>query len=235
MTTMETRRYETLVRVHEFGQRNRERFPESSVGGMRFAAVAIAVRQLGEYAALDQSAARDVRRRRMLAREALVAEIDAIRRTARVLAVATPGLDERFPRPHTSSDRALIALGEMVGREAAAELERFVAHGLPPTFVDDLHARVEAFTHAIRHRESRRSSQAIARATIRDALAAGWTALRELEVIVANQLRKEPALLTAWDTCRRLEYPRRPRAGRVPPPDPAPPSPDAAAGIGGAP
>ena len=43
MTTIETRPYEMLVRVRDFGEAHRDRFPASSVAGQAFATVGEAV------------------------------------------------------------------------------------------------------------------------------------------------------------------------------------------------
>ena len=57
MTNKETRRYEMLVRVRDFGEAHRDLFAKSTPGGEAFAAVADAVRQLSDHAVVRLSTA----------------------------------------------------------------------------------------------------------------------------------------------------------------------------------
>jgi hypothetical protein len=62
MNTIETRRYEMLVKVRDFGRAHGDLFPTSSPGGKAFAAVEAAVTELGRHAVMkmsSQGAARD--------------------------------------------------------------------------------------------------------------------------------------------------------------------------------
>ena len=61
-----------LVRVREFGEAHRDRFPESSVAGQAFTAVETAVQQLGAQAVSKLSAGRAGRGVKAIARVALI-------------------------------------------------------------------------------------------------------------------------------------------------------------------
>jgi hypothetical protein len=225
MRSMETRRYEMLVRVHEFGEARPERFPADGAGARAFATVAAAVLQLREHAVSEQLAARNGAAAKARAREALSAELDTVSRTARVLSSDTPGVGEAFRRQKDQPDQALLTAGRAFAQQAAAFRSQFVRHGLPDTFIEDLTSRVEAFAQAIRHHEAGRTGQAAARVRIEAALASGCGAVRTLEVIMANQLGADAATIAAWARARRVEYPRRSKRA-APAPVASPPTPD---------
>ena len=85
MNSLDTRRYEMLVRVRDFGVTQTALFPPASLGGQAFAAVAKAVNDLDGHAASQYSgrgAAREGAASKAAAREALRDDIEAIARTA---------------------------------------------------------------------------------------------------------------------------------------------------------
>src|SRR5262245_19981241 len=95
MTGVDTRRYEMLVRVRDFGATFADRFPPSSLGGQAFATVKAAVDALSEHAASLMSGkgtAREGTTSKAVTREALRDDLEAIIRTARALALDTPGV-----------------------------------------------------------------------------------------------------------------------------------------------
>ena len=59
MTALQTRQFEMLTRVHEFGQSHADTFPARSAGAEAFEAVAAAIRQLSEEAVSQCLATRD--------------------------------------------------------------------------------------------------------------------------------------------------------------------------------
>src|SRR5262245_41048125 len=211
MNTMETRRYAMLVRVKDFGEAHRDLFPESTAGGRAFAAVAAAVAQLSGHTVSKLSTARDGLRAKAKAREALVERLDKIGRTARAIAEETPGFDDPFRLPRKQSDEALLMTGRMFVQEAEALRDRFIGHSLPETFVADLTGVLTTFEEAIRHTEAGRSARASAQAGIAEALLDGLAAVRQLDVIVPNQLAGKESLLAGWERDRRVEYPHRMR------------------------
>ncbi len=224
MTTNEARRYEMLARVREFGEAHRDRFPEGSAGGDAFAAVATAVQQLSAHAVSKLLTATEGRMRKRRAREELNDQLEAIARTARVLAAATPGLGETLQLRKKQTDSAFLATGRAFAQHAPAFESQFVRHGLPETFIADLNYCVETFAQAIRHREVGREGQTAARASIAAALSAGMAATRTLDVVVANQLHDEPVVMAVWKHDRRIEYPPRGKKAAPAEPTPAPPA-----------
>ena len=112
MDTLNTRRYEMLVRVSNFGAAHANIFPAESLGGQTFAATKAAATSLGQHTAAQMSsrgAAAEALRAKVAARERLDTALNVIRRTSRALALDTPGLDSKFRHPGTQSEQALLA------------------------------------------------------------------------------------------------------------------------------
>jgi hypothetical protein len=201
-----------LVRVRDFGVSRRDAFPARSVAGRAFTAVATAVAELGEPVASSAAAARGGTGSRTHARAALVDALRVIDRTARAIAMKTPGFDEVFRRPHRRQrDRTLIMTGRLVLQRAAASRDRFVALNLRANFVEDLQERVDRFEQALAARDRAASRLAVARARVAHAFRSAYNAVRTLDVIVANQFRGDSAVQAAWARARRLGHPRRVR------------------------
>src|SRR5947208_627958 len=99
MTNKETRRYEMLVRVRDFGEAHRDLFAKSTPGGEAFAAVADAVRQLSDHAVVRLSTAQEGKEAKKEARAALLEQLTAIVETARAVASKAPGVDNVFTLP----------------------------------------------------------------------------------------------------------------------------------------
>jgi hypothetical protein len=216
MNTIETRRYEMLVRVRDFGKAHADLFPTASPGGKAFETVEAAVTELGRHAVLkmsSQGAARDSGQRRETARTAVREQIDAISRTADLMAEDKPDVAERFRMPKARNDQALLTAGRLFVRESEAVEAEFLAHGMPSTFRADLNTAVQRFEHALHHRDAGRAGQTAAQAGISAALESGTAAVESLDVIIANRLRGDAVTMAVWERERRVKYPRS--AGNV--------------------
>src|SRR5687767_8573987 len=99
MNTREIRQYEMLVRVRDFGTAHLERFPESSVAGQAFTTVGHAVKELAEYAIAQMSTTRRTTKARAASRAALLAALDVVSRTARVVEGGETGFQNHFQLP----------------------------------------------------------------------------------------------------------------------------------------
>lgn len=222
MTTLTTRRYAMFARVRDFGEAHRDLFPESSEGGQAFATVAAAVAKLGTNARSKLSSTRDGRQAKVAAREALLDRLDAIVRTARAIAEKTPGFDDPFHLPRKQDDESLLLACPLFIDEAEAKKERFVRHGLSETFVADLNALVDQFGQAVRLVDAAKQRTKVARTGIVAAQLAGLAAIRQLDVIVVNQLEHDPDALAHWEEARRIEYSNRRRSAAAPADKPVP-------------
>jgi hypothetical protein len=207
-----------FTRVRDFGEAHRDLFPESSEGGHAFATVAAAVAKLGTHTRSKLSGAHDGRQAKVAAREALRDRLDAIARTAHAIAEKTPGFDDAFHLPRKQDDESLLLACPMILDEAEAKQDRFVRHGLPETFVADLKALVDQFEQAVRSVATAKERAKVARKGIVAAQLDGLAAIRQLDVIVVNQLGHDPEALDHWKEARRVEYLNRRRAAAAPAP-----------------
>jgi hypothetical protein len=218
MNSLDTRRYEMLVRVREFGAAHVDLFPPSSLGGHAFAAVAAAVADLSDHAASQFSGrgwAREGTTSKAVAREGLRDQLDSIVRTARAIALDTPGLDDKFRPPRSSSDQLLLSAARAFARDATPLAARFAEHDMPETFLADLEESIKEFELAIRDHDAGRDIHVAAGAGIETAMDIGLTAVRRLDAIVPNRLRDDAAKTAVWERARRVEY-RGPRAKSEP-------------------
>jgi hypothetical protein len=222
MNAKERRQYDMLVRVRDFGDGYGHLFPPSSVARQNFATVAAAVKELDAQELSHMAASVSARAdRKIKAREALLARLQAISQTARVLAGEAPELDQELRVPSPITDQMVLTAGRKFARDAGRFSSLFLAHGMPETFVADLEALVESFERALRDRGLGREARRAARASTNQALSAGLAAVRSLDAIVTNHLRDDAVTSTVWERDRRVVYPPRPKGANAAP-DPAP-------------
>jgi molecular chaperone GrpE (heat shock protein) len=226
MKSIETRRYEMLVRVRNFGQTFGRLFPQSSLAGQMFGTIADAVKHLEEHNVAMMSTAPAAKNTRAIARDALRNRLEAIARTAREIAESTPGLEDKFALPEGANDQELLTAGRLFVRDAEPFKAQFIALALPQTFVSDLTHVVDNFERALRDRDAGKSENTAAKASIESALASGLAAVRKLDVIVSNTLQDDAVTMAVWERERRVRYRNRVKAA-VTPASPAPEPPEA--------
>jgi hypothetical protein len=227
MNAFERRQYEMLVRVRDFGDSYGHLFPTSSVARENFAAVAAAIKELDALDVHQLSASAAARgHRKELARQALLARMQAIGLTARVLRQDPPGLEQQFQVPAQATDRILLTAGRQFARDADAFTSQFIAHGMPVTFLAELNALVDAFDAALRDRGLGREAHRAARVSRKAALSSAIAAVRSLNAIVTNHLAGDSVTRTVWNRERQIAYPKPTEK----PPAPAPAAPEPPAG-----
>ena len=230
MTAIETRKYEMLVRVRDFGNTHGDRFPESTRAREQFTTVSAAVKELSEFAVKKMAAKQEGKRTKAIAREALHDRLESIAITARAIGRDTPGFEDRFHVPRPRTDQGLLTAGRLFARDAEILKDQFLAHAMRDTFVADLLELVDTFEHAIRERDAGKGGQTAARASMNAALESGTAAVQKIDAMVNNHLRDDPETTTLWGSVRRIGHARRPRrvAAASPPapsaPTPAPPA-----------
>lgn len=230
MNNQFTRRFEMLTRVRDFCTTHAASFPENSLGGQQSAAVSAAVEELSQEAATQSSGISSVQQATVSkagAREALRESMQAISRTARVMALDTPGLENKFRLPRSGSDRRLLSTARAFAADALPLKAEFIRHELPATFIEDLRADIADLERAIGDQNTGRGTHVTATATIEEAVERAMNAVRRLDAIVRNKFRDDPATLAAWESARHVErntrQPRRTNGDQ--PPAPAPPQP----------
>jgi hypothetical protein len=224
MNSIDTRRYDMLTRVCAYGASHADAFPACSLGGKMFARVMAAVAALNGHAVaqlLGAGAVHDGARVKAAAHATLRDALRAISRTARALALDTPGLGEKFRVPHTRGEQALLSAGREFAQNVRGCTAAFVAHGLPPAVRKDLDAAIHGFETAIREDAASRATQRAARAAFDGAMEHALTAIRRLDAIVANQWRADRTALAAWERARHIARPPRARNGEAEPASPS--------------
>lgn len=203
MTRQQRVRYEMFLRVSDFGAAHRERFPESSKGGRLFGRVADAAARIAADDSARLTALGDGRKGRP-ARVELRRWMVAVRNAARD--VARTGAVEVVPLvvPKAGNDIALLSAARWFLEVARPLSDDLVQLGLEPDWMAAFTAAMEALDARLKGRRTSRSLGATARDGIASALADGFSAVRSLDIVVANAFRSEPALQSAWQYARRI-------------------------------
>jgi hypothetical protein len=197
-------KYEMFVRVREFGIAHRERFPESSTGGVMFGQVTAAVAAIDEHLKHRILGRVEGRRVKPLTRAAAFDYMKAIAKAARRVT-----RDERvvnpFRMPPQRTLKAEISTARVFIEEASRRREAFIRLGLPSTFISDFTALVDELQSAVDTRLSSKTARGQAQAGIAAVLAQGLEVIRDLEVVVEMATRDDPAVAAAWHTARHIE------------------------------
>lgn len=213
MTGKAVRRYQMLVRVSRFGAERGAAFRRHALGARAFADVQAAADALERYGLAQASARAPVNmHEKHDARERLRAVLRAISRTARAIAIDSPGLERRFRVPKSNGGHALSTAARAFVREAGQIAGAFIDHGLAPTFLDDLGAAIEAFERAGNGYDAVQRAGVVATSGVGVILAQTVAPVLRLDVIVANVFRDDLPTLAAWRQARRVGHGRRPAA-----------------------
>ena len=218
MNARETRQYEMLQRVDDFGTTHRLLFPQPGLAADTFAAVAAVVKELAatHLASVTASVSSRVSRK-AAARAALRDLMVKASHTAKVLRTRGRTVGP-FDVPTQKSEQALLTVGRQFARDAAAHEADFTAHGLPPQLIADT---ANAFEEALRNRGMSRTQFRAARARTRELLARALDDVRALDVIIDNQLPGDNVIKDVWTQARRVEESRARTGGGGEQPAPA--------------
>jgi hypothetical protein len=226
MKDSETRRLEMFIRVREFGTAHANAFPANSRAGEVFALLNTIITEMQGHAATQSAgtrATREVTTLKAVARATLREDMEAINRTARALALTTPGLDDKFRLPRNAGDQAWLAAARSFAADADPLKAEFIRRGLPQDFLDDLNSDITAFEESIGSREQKTGERVAATVAIDESIERGMNAVRELDAIVQNIFRNDPATLAHWTSASHTERaPRHPAAVQPPPTPPTP-------------
>lgn len=219
MNDTETRRLEMFIRVRQFGASRANAFPANTRGGEVLSQLNAAITELEGHATTQESgrrAAKEGTAVKSVARAALREDLEAISRTARALALTTPGLDDKFRLPRNVGDQAWLAAARSFQQDAEPLKTEFTRRGLPADFLEDLDADIEAFEQSINSRAQKAGARVAATNAIDESIERGMNAVRELDAIARNVFRNDAAALAEWTSASHTE--RAPRAPVKPPP-----------------
>lgn len=217
MNDRENRKHQMFVRVRDFGAEHATDFAANSLGSQLFVTLAGIVTTLDGHAASQASkggAARQGTTSRGQARQALLEDLQAISRTARVMADEVPGLDDKFRLPPSGNDALLLSTARAFAVDARPLAAQFIAHEIAADFLEDLADDIAAMEAAISEQSSGLGQRVAAGAAIDSVIDEGVAAVRKLDAIVKNKYANNPAVLAQWTSASHTE--RDPRSKRSP-------------------
>ncbi|MDQ3745018.1 MAG: hypothetical protein M3444_11605, partial [Acidobacteriota bacterium] len=100
------------------------------------------------------------------AREALRESMQAISRTARVMALDMPGLENKFRMPRSGSDQALLHAARAFATDAEPLKDEFIRHELAASFIEDLKSDIANLERAMSVQNTGRGAHVAATASI---------------------------------------------------------------------
>ncbi|HEX8353731.1 MAG TPA: hypothetical protein VF611_12570 [Pyrinomonadaceae bacterium] len=214
MNSVINRTYEMFVRVLNFAAERADAFPPDTLGGQTVTELKRVVGALTEAGASQTSGLTSVQRataERMAAREALRESMQALARTARVMALDTPGLEDKFRLPRSGSDPSLLQTARAFANDAAPLKDAFLRHAMHATFIEDFKEDIADLERAVAQQNTGRGAHVSATASVETEAERGMNAVRKLDAIVRNQFRGDPPTLAAWESARHVESSGRTR------------------------
>jgi len=133
--------------------------------------------------------------------------MEAIARTARGMALDTPGLDGKFHMPRSGSGQALLASARAFAQDAGPLKDAFIAHEMPADFIDHLNGLIDQFVAAGGDKDTGALKQVGGTAGVKTAVANGLIARQKLNAIVPNKYQNNAAVLAEWVTAWHVEAP----------------------------
>ncbi|MDX6693055.1 MAG: hypothetical protein QOF02_658 [Blastocatellia bacterium] len=210
MRDIEIREGQALNRINDFGQSRAADFPAASLGGQKFAevkALVSALDDLGEEQANATGGAQSSAEIKANHRVTLKQMLRAIRQTAKAIDADKPGTSEKFKFPATKSDETLINAARSIASEAQALAADFTQREMAPTFVADLNTIIDGFENADNSLNLYTGKRVSSTAGIKATLAQARQLRGELNSIVTNKYRNDPASLAAWESASHVERP----------------------------
>lgn len=203
MTKRERVQYQMFLRVRDFGATHSGRFPESSTGGQLFATVARATAQIEAQSSARFKAGSEGRHGKV-ARLAMWEWMRDIARTSRGVSRQDASRRTALRVPLKANDEVLLAAARVFLEQGTLVSDTFVQLGLDANWHDAFKATIDTFEASLKDRRSGRYGVSAAHASIKASLAEGFDALHTLDVVVANSLKGDPALMPAWLRGRRV-------------------------------
>lgn len=239
MFDSENRKLQTFTRMQGFGEAHKTDFAPTSLATQLFATLAGAITKLDTNASKHVSSRGTVLQgtaTRGEARDVLRERMDAIRRTARVMAQEIPGLEDKFRIPPVGNDQLLLTAARSFLTDATPLSAQFIAHELPADFLQKLTDAISALEAAMSEQSSGTGNAAAARAVIEETIDQGMDTKRKLDAIMKNKYANNAAVLAEWESASHIERAPKhkeddPKSGGDPPTGSSDPTP----GTGGNP
>jgi hypothetical protein len=227
MNDSQIRIYEMLTRVRNFGAGHAASFPVTSLGAQKFAAVSGVVDELEQHGTAQSSsgsAARTSTGAKKLAHDNVRRKMMALSETARVMESTLPGIAASFRVPSTNGARALLNAARAFVEAATPLKNEFTSREMPANFLEDLTGAINDYESALNSKNLNTEIRVTATAAIDAVVERGRELVREIDAIVRNKFRNDPATMAAWESANHVERPPRRKAGTPAPQPPPPPS-----------
>jgi hypothetical protein len=237
MTKAQRYKYETLVRVRDYGTAHATLFPESSAGSKAFARMTALVAALDAHMQDHVVAAAEARKVKSATRAAVFDYMKTVALTGRRVTRSELGPGP-FRMPRRRSIRLELSTARAFIAEAEKRQDQFLSFGVPPSFISDFQSTVDDLQAAVDVRNNSKSRRRRATAGIRTTIAEGLELVRDLDATVTIATREDPIAFATWEAARHIDgQPSSPASpGRKPTPAvDTPPAPVAAADAAGSP
>lgn len=208
MNDSENRKLETFRRMFDVGQAHASDFAPNSLATQLFTVLGDVIAKLGQHSSKHVSsrgAARQGTATRDEARDILRELMEAIRRSARVMAADVPGLDNKFRMPPAGNDQLLLTTARAFLADATPMAAQFIAYELPANFLQNLADAIAALETAMSEQSGGFGNAAAARAEIEEAIELGMDTKRKLDAIMKNKYANNPAVLAEWASASHIE------------------------------
>jgi hypothetical protein len=209
MTNVQTHETDAYQRVKKFATDHAADFPGASLGGQQFAIVTAAVPQAQGQAA-DQLSAKGDRGQATKTKGQIHPDLHdqmkAISESAHTLAdLGTTGLDAKFRMPRSGGHGALLTAARQFLKDATPMKTQFLSVNLPADFLDTLTQSISDFDNATDDQTGGLEGQASSTTGLANTNAAARKALRNLNTIVRNTYKNNPAVLAEWTIASHIE------------------------------
>ena len=201
MNIKQRRQYEMVLRVRDFGKTHGRVFSTSGMGLEVLRSINTTVDEIAATALAKVSAAAAARaHRKRRARQDLSELLVKVSQLARVLR-ARGHTVPAFVLPASRSDLEVLITARQFARDAAGFEAQFTGHGMGSAVIA---AAADAFEQAMSDRGAGRAGHVAALARTKELLAEALLDVRRLDLIVANELRKDPVTTAVWRQARRV-------------------------------
>jgi hypothetical protein len=183
-------------------------FDKTSLGGQKFAALDDLIAEIDQHSskqALARGSAQTSTETRKKLRAALRQQLKTYRDTAISLESEVTGISQSFRLPISKGDEGLIASARAFVEAATPLKAHFIRREMPATFLEDLSDLIQRFEESTNKFYLHRGEHTSATASLKKCLSQVVALKRELDPIVRNKFRDDPATLAMWASASHLE------------------------------
>ena len=199
---------QTATRMRDFGVAQSGNFSAESLGGKKFTELNTLITAIDEHGArqaLSKASAQSSTEASRDLRISIRGKMKFIRNTAVSLEPEIPGISNSFRMPVGNSDEILINSARAFVQAATPLKSHFISREMPENFLEDLTAAIEQLEASVSNHNQHRANRVAATASLKATLSRVMEIRRELDPIVRNKFRDDPATLAAWKSASHLE------------------------------